>query len=302
MSNVPLKDKKIFFVVNPISGNGKAKKSFPLIEDFLKENELIYEKIITQYKDHATQIATELSARDDIEIIVVVGGDGTLYEVINGLFISKVKIPVGYIPTGTGNDYGRHMNIPTDPIEALKRIIEKDVKEIDVGHINNHYFINVASMGFDAEVANYANTSKLKKYIGKLVYVIGVIKSLWSFTPKRLGLEIDGNHYIFDNVWLIAVANNRYYGGGMLISPNSVNDDGLFEVCIIKDLSKLQLLKLFPTIFKGNHIKYYPKVIMMKGQTVKIEANEETTIQSDGEILSADTLVLNNLNKSLKVV
>lgn len=293
-------DNRLFFIVNPISGNGKAKKRFPIIEEYLLKNNINYEKVYTEYKGHATDLVKQLKDRSDIKAVVAVGGDGTLFEVINGLYPSK--IPVGYIPNGTGNDYGRQMNISADPLLALKRILEYDIKKIDIGRINQYYFVNVASMGFDAEVVKYVNESNVKALFGKFAYTIGAIKILIKFKSKKIKLIVDNVEYNFDNVWLIAVANNKYYGGGMLISPDSINNDGLFDICIIKGLTKLEFLKLFTSVFKGEHIKYYPLVEFIKGKEINIATEDDLIIQTDGEILSNINLNFENINQELYIL
>ncbi len=282
MDEVVLGSELLYFIVNPISGNGKSLKVFPELEKYLNEKHIKYEALYTKYKGHAIELVQEVVLKAHDQIIVVVGGDGTLNEVINGLQTNV--IPIGYIPTGTGNDYAREMNIPKDPLLALKRILEKNIRKIDIGKINQNYFVNVASMGFDAEIAKYANQTKLKKFLGRFVYVLGVIKTLRNFKPKGLDITIDNKIYSFNRVWLIAIANNRFYGGGMVISPNAKNNDGLFDICVIKDINGFQLLKLFPTVFSGKHVKY-PMVKIIRGKNITINTEEQLVIQTDGEII-----------------
>lgn len=298
MSNTLNKVLNILFIVNPVSGNGKSKKIFPKVEKYLKEHHIRYEVNYTKYKGHAIEIAKESRLRNDVTAIVAVGGDGTLFEIINGIY--PTEIPLGYIPTGTGNDYGRQMGISNDPIIAVKRILKLDVRNIDIGQINERLFLNVSSLGFDGQIAKYANESKLKKF-GKLVYIIGVIKALWSFKPKEIYLKIDDNIHTFKGVWLIAIANNKYYGGGMMISPNSINDDGVLDVCVIKDLSRFKLLRIFPTIFNGTHIKY-PYVTLLKGKNIMIETEDEIVVQSDGEILEEHEVNIKIIKKGLRII
>lgn len=290
----------LLFIVNPISGNGKAKKRFPIIEEYLLKNNITYEKIYTEYKGHATDIAKQVKDRNDLKAVVAVGGDGTLFEVINGLVRST--IPIGYIPNGTGNDYGRQMNISAEPLKALQRILDYNIRKIDIGRINNHYFVNVASMGFDAEVVKFANESNIKALFGQFAYTIGAVKVLIKFKPKKIKLIVDGVEYSYDDVWLISIANNKYYGGGMLISPNSINDDGLFDLCIIKGLTKLKFLRLFTSVFKGEHVKHYPMVEFIKGKKINIVTEDELIIQTDGEILTNISLSFENINQELFVL
>lgn len=299
MNSFSSQDGIIYFIVNPVSGNGKTLKIIPKIIDYLSKNQIKYEIVHTEYKNHAVEIAKQSKKNNNIKMIVAVGGDGTLHEIVNGLYPSE--IPLGYIPAGTGNDFAREMDIPRDPIQALKRVLKMQTKKIDLGKINDHYFINVTSMGFDGEVAKTANQSKLKHIFGRLVYIYGIIKVLLTFRPKEITLVVDDKVIFYKNVWLIAIANNRFYGGGMEICPKAVNDDGEFDICVIKDLSHFQFLRLFPTIFSGKHINL-PYVDTIRVKRIEVKTNEELTIQSDGEILGNISLRLKIIKQGLNVI
>jgi len=280
-------NKTIWIILNPISGRGKSLKLLPKIEEYLNEQGVRYQVVFTEYRYHAEELVKELKQRTDIKLI-------------NGLYPSE--IPLGYIPAGSGNDFAREMNIPKDPILAIKSILDENLRTIDIGKINGHYFINVASMGFDGEVARIANNSKLKNILGSLIYVYGVVRALWGFKPSSLTVTIDDQEYFYKNVWIMAVANNRYYGGGMKICPDAVNDDGKFDICIIKDLTRLRLLKLFPTIFSGKHLNYPEFVEVKKGKNILISTEKELTIQADGELLSNINLSFRNINQGITIL
>jgi len=125
---------------------------------------------------------------------------------------------------------------------------------------------------------------------------------LWGFKPSSLTVTIDDQEYFYKNVWIMAVANNRYYGGGMKICPDAVNDDGKFDICIIKDLTRLRLLKLFPTIFSGKHLNYPEFVEVKKGKNILISTEKELTIQADGELLSNINLSFRNINQGITIL
>ncbi|OEF99690.1 hypothetical protein BHF71_07930 [Vulcanibacillus modesticaldus] len=289
----------MYIIINPISGKGSSLKIIPKIKEYLDGKKIKYKEIYTQYEGHATEIAEQNKNKADIGLIIVVSGDGTLNEVINGWYPSQ--IPIGYIPSGTGNDYAREMGIPKDPILALERILKKEVKKIDIGRINDRYFINVASMGFDGEVAHFVNNSKLKRLFGKLVYVFGVLRILLSYNPKQVKLVIDDKIHKYERVWLVAVANNRFYGGGMAICPNAQNNDGQLDICIIKDITRLQLLRLFPLIFSGKHIEY-PMIEKINGKKIEVYTDDRFKIQADGEIFADMKIKFEIIKKALNVV
>ena len=271
----------IYFIVNPLSGNGKAEKYIPIIREYLVKNNLKFELQKTEGIGHAITLATQLKNKEDIRLIMVIGGDGTLNEVMNGIYPSS--IPIGYIPAGSGNDFARENKIPLDPIAALERAIKMNKKEIDLGYVNGRYFVNAAGIGFDGKVTELANQSRWKKRLGKFVYIFALLKALLTFRPHDMTITIHNKSHTYKRVWLIAVSNGRYFGGGMKISPEAKNDDGELDVCIIKELSVLQLLKFFPTIFSGRHI-YLPYVEILKGKMIQIESSRRVPIQIDGEI------------------
>ncbi len=290
----------LFFIINPVSGKGKTvKKVVHRIEQYLIEKNINYQFTYTEEKGHAKVIASQVSNRTDISVVIVVGGDGTLHEVINGLYPSSV--PIGYIPTGSGNDYAREMGIEKDPIKAVAQILKREIKKIDIAKINEEYFINVTGIGLDGLVAKLSNQSKLKLYLGKLIYVYGLIKGLFEFKAKEISLIIDGKKHQFKKVWLIAIANGRYYGGGMAICPKAKNDDGKLDICVVSNVSMLEILFIFPLVFFGKHI-YHPNVQMFSGKQVVIHSLEELDAQSDGETFSVSNLKGEILDEKLYIV
>ncbi|WP_339060761.1 diacylglycerol kinase family protein [Tepidibacillus marianensis] len=275
----------IHFIVNPVSGNGKTKRYIPLIEKLLKEKSIEYQFLMTEYKGHAVKIAYSLRREPKSHLVIAMGGDGTLNEVVNGLYPSDVRL--GYIPAGSGNDFAREMGIPSDPVQALLKIIEGPPKPIDIGKINERYFVNAAGIGFDGKVIQIANRSPFKHKFGKFIYIIAVIQALYGYQPTQLEMVVNGKKYSFKGVWLIAVSNGRYFGGGMKISPNAKNNDGLLDVCVINEMTPLQLIRYFPTIFSGKHIDL-PYVKMFRGSKIDIFSESVLPIQIDGEISNQD--------------
>lgn len=288
----------ILFVVNPIAGGGKAKELIPLIETTMDKHKKRYKIIITERPEDAIEIAKEGSKSH--EIIVAVGGDGTVNEVATGLIGNNGGV-LGIIPGGTGNDMARSLDIPMEPTEALDILCKGYKRNMNIGNVNNAYFLNIASIGFDAEVV--MNNINIKKKIRSgFSYAISVVYTLLSFKRKKVEINIDGE-IIKDNVYLLAVGNGKYYGGGMKILPMAKIDDGYLDICIVSNLSKLKLLFLFPTIFKGNHIKYKKYVKIFRGKMVRVKSEENFHLNIDGEIIPDKKEIEFTLkNKNIKVI
>lgn len=269
----------ILFIVNPVAGAGKAKKLIPLIEETMNQCNKKYKIILTTMPEEATEIAKRESKNH--EVVVAVGGDGTVNEVATGLIRNNGGV-LGVVPGGTGNDMARSLDIPMDPLEALKIVCEGYKKNMDIGMVNGSYFLNIASIGFDAEVV--MNNIKIKQKIkNEFSYVISVIYSLIRFKKKKVEIEID-DKIIKDEVYLLAVGNGKYYGGGMKIIPTAKIDDGFLDICTISNINKFKILFLFPTIFKGTHIKHTKHVNIYRGKKVKFKSEEGLLLNIDGEI------------------
>ena len=267
------------FIVNPVAGKNKAEKLIPLISKTMLEKKLDFNIMLTRAKGDGKVLA-EKAVKEGFKVIVAVGGDGTINEVVNGLYDKNCVL--GIIPAGTGNDFAKSLNITTDFVEALDSIVKGSIKEIDTGLINNNLFINVASIGLDAHIAAEAN--KIKKYFsGKNAYIIALLKGI--VTYKCIDVRIVIEDKVLDrSIMLAAFCNGAYYGGGMNIAPNADPTDGYLDICIVEKMSKLKLLRLFPTIFKGNHIAF-KEVRIYRAKDVKVYLQKDIVINTDGEII-----------------
>ncbi|WP_331254670.1 diacylglycerol kinase family protein [Sutcliffiella horikoshii] len=273
------------FIVNKASGNGRAYKIWNKIEKMLVEREIAYCVYFTQKPKHATLLVRELIRKEEVKVIVAVGGDGTVHEVINGLIGSDV--PFGIIPAGSGNDFSKGLGISSKYEKALERILNGRPKHIDIGCVNSTYFVTVAGIGFDGEVAHVANTSIYKKVfnyfrLGHITYLMSAIKVLTQYRPMDISIRIDKDLHTFKKVWLIAVANLPFYGGGLIICPKAKNNDGVFDICIVQGISKLEFLRLFPSVFKGKHIDS-PLIKTYRGKELEIHSTMPLKIHGDGE-------------------
>ncbi len=269
---------RVVFIVNPTADRGKAKGVWKTLLGCKSELFSNYEVIHTEYQGHARVIASEIS-EETCDVIVSVGGDGTIHEIVNGI-VGK-DISLGIIPAGSGNDLARTLGISKDPKEALLAITNKSASRIDLGVAGDRYFINIGGAGFDAEVVADMNNN-MRFLRGTVAYVASVIKKLLTFVPVELEITIDGR-ILNKKVYICAVANGKYYGGGMMLAPDALINDGYFDICVLEDLSKLDFLVTFPSVFKGKHIDH-PKVKIYKGKEVLIKGPEHLSIHADGEI------------------
>jgi diacylglycerol kinase (ATP) len=276
-----------YFIVNKISGNGKGLKVWKKVEKLLQEKRVNYQVRFTERPKHAVEIARELSS-EKCYAVVAVGGDGTVHDVANGLIDSN--IPLGVIPAGSGNDFARALDIPTDYKKALERILTGKQRKIDIGKIGKEYFITITGIGFDGKVAEVNNASKYKNWLnfirlGDLSYGFSFLHVLLKYRPVNIQLKVDGKNLAFFNVWLIAIANISNYGGGIRICPAACYNDGLFDICIVHSMTKWGLLRTFPKAYKGKHI-FHPGITMLKGKQVEVISELPVIVQGDGEILT----------------
>ncbi|MBP3038960.1 diacylglycerol kinase family lipid kinase [Bacillaceae bacterium Marseille-Q3522] len=275
------------FIVNKISGNGRALKIWSHLEKKLQEKQIDYCVRFTEKPKHATSLVQEIIRNEKATAIVAVGGDGTIHEVINGLV--GTEMPLGIIPAGSGNDFSRGLGIPLKYDKALERILRGKPKPIDIGFINSTYFCTVAGIGFDGEVAQKTNLSISKKLLnnmkmGKISYFINALYVLFRFKPMDITIIIDKKPYMVQKLWLIAVANLPFYGGGMVICPEAESSDGFFDICIVQGMSKLEFLRTFPLIFKGAHITS-PSIKIIRGKELEISSPSPLLIHGDGEMI-----------------
>lgn len=268
---------RILFIINPTAGKGRAKSLAPFIEEECIKNNVDYVIKYTSAPGDGTSIG-EWGAKAGFERIIAVGGDGTVNEVLNG--IAKTSSALGVIPGGSGNDFIRSINNHKEIKKIINDNIYGKIKKADIGTCNGKYFINVASSGFDAQVV--METQNVKKILsGSLAYLVALIKTIFTYRGCKISIKIDKALY-YENTLLVAVANGRYYGGGMLPAPKAKIDDGYFHICHIKHIGKLKMLALFPKFIKGEH-ENIKEVSMYKGEKVKIEAKDELPVNVDGE-------------------
>lgn len=292
------KEMKLLFIVNPTAGKGRAARVIPEIKAAMVQfGEIEYDISYSEKPGHATEISKN-AASQGYDIVFAVGGDGTVNEVINGLV--NTSSALGVIPRGSGNDFVRTLGIKGDTAKIIKDTIAGIKKQIDVGCINNRYFINIASVGFDAEVV--LATQKAKRFFlsDSAAYIAGVISTIFIRKPSRVKMII-GEKEIEDDILLLAVANGKYYGGGMMVAPDAILDDGEFEICVISSMPKIKMLFLFPQFIKGKH-KKFKEVSFYKSDKVYTESLKPIAINVDGEVFNDTNVRFDMIKKGLLVI
>ena len=280
---------KVTFIINPLAGNGKAERKWQTFKEGL---DFPYEFFLTRAAKDATAIATDVSKdKEKNHLIIAFGGDGTVHEVIEGLLYSDFSI-VGVVGAGSGNDFGRGYVAFKTPVEINEYVrSEKNHQMMDIGIIQNkhqpYYFVNNAGLGFDAFVAFKVNQSPFKKWLnqfglGKLTYTYFVIYTLLTFKRFNLSISTKSDQLEFENVWFATVSNQPYFGGGMKISPASNPSDGLLELTVVHDLSRLKLLVVFATVFFGKHTNF-KEVHQMQAPSFKLSTDTSVYRHTDGE-------------------
>ena len=267
-----------YFIVNPIAGGGAAARNFDVVKLKLEDRGIDYDYIFTDRANQSTALAEEAYKAGE-RYIVAVGGDGTINEVASALYKHKDAV-MGFCPFGTGNDFARAAGMPTDPEEAAAVIMDGKPRPVDMGMAGDKPFVNIGGLGFDVDVV--INTEKYKDRLhGMLPYLIGIAKSLFPLNKVPVRLVADGK-VIEETVLLLSVGNGSHFGGGIAVCPEADPFDGYFDVCIVKKVSLIKFLTLFPLYMKGRHLGKKP-VLYFKAKEVSIEC-EKAPMQLDGEL------------------
>ena len=269
-------EKPIVLIANPSAGGGGADKLLPDAQDALRGRAIEFELVRTTNLEHGREAALQAVADDKIP--VVMSGDGLIGMV--GGALADSGSPMGILPGGRGNDLARVLGIPRDDIAAAVDVVAQGhLRKIDVGVVNDHRFLGLASFGFDSDANRIANEARLVR--GQAVYLYAALRALAAWKPARFKLKVDGEPFEFTG-YAVAIANNRCYGGGMMIAPMAELDDGLFHVICTADVPKLDFLRGLPDVFKGTHIKR-GEVSVLSGAVVEVETDRPFAVYTDGD-------------------
>lgn len=284
---------KIALIANPRAGGKKGGKLIPRVEKRLREETIDVDLRVTEYHGHALRISRRLRL-EKYDAVVSLGGDGTNYEVLNGLLKHHENDsipPLGIIPVGRGNSFARDLGIYTagDGISAL---VGRDTTEVDVCSFTHggelYYFINLTGFGF---VTDAARTAFRFNFLGDFSYVIGVLYRTIGLAFHKMELEIDGRIISGDNCF-VEFCNSRFTGGAMMIAPGARLDDGFFDVVVAGPMSRSSLISTFPKIFRGSHGEN-PAVSFFKARKVKVRTTPSKALLPDGELFGSTPTEIN---------
>ena len=266
-------------IFNPVAGRKKAAKNLQVLLKELEKRGLEF-SIHQSHEEHdATKIARELTEKGETELIVL-GGDGTLHEVLNGI-VDPTVCKLGLIPSGTGNDFAGRLGIPEDAEKAVKIILDGESKPTDYLEVDGVRCMNVAGLGMDVDVLERCKKGKFIK--GKIKYLLSLLQSLFAFKGYKIVIKSEGREEAH-SVLLAAACNGSQFGGGIIISPKSDVSDGKLNVIVVDCIGgKIKIIKAFLELMKGRILEY-PLTTHYLCDEVSFLPEEPCSVQLDGEI------------------
>jgi YegS/Rv2252/BmrU family lipid kinase len=284
----------LLLLVNPSSAHGRALKLLPEVEAALDARRIPFRVVRTRDLDDG--VGRALLAAEAGEVPVVLSGDGMIGAV--GGALAGSETPLGIVPAGRGNDLARVLGIPEDPAAAVANLAAGHLRRIDVGEANGKRFLGIASTGFDAEANRLANETKLLR--GKLVYAYAGIRTLLGWKPARFTIQV-GEERLRVSGYSVAAANNRAYGGGMMLAPDADLADGQFDVVTVGEFGKLRCLANLPKVFKGTHVEE-DEIGVFRTSRLELSASRPFAVYADGEHLTDLPASLRILPRALSVI
>ncbi len=290
--------KTALIILNPAAGSGTAARHREQLTTFIHSkaaSHIDWNMNETISSSHTESVALQ-AADSGIDIVAAAGGDGTISQVMNGIAGSNSIL--GVVPLGTGNDFARMIQINTFD-QGLQTLLHGESRIIDIGKVGCRHFINIAGCGFDAVVGEAAN-KRFKRLRGTIAYIAAVIYALFTFRAAEFRITIDGE-LLVTKAMLCSIANAKSYGGGMLIAPDAEIDDGLLDVCILSELSKLEFIRAFPRVYKGTHVTH-PAMKIVRAKRVEISSNPIMPMFLDGELVGHTPGIFEVLPSALRVM
>lgn len=284
----------VFFIVNPAAQHGKAVATWTAVQEYMDAQGQEYEYALSVDLEDVERLARTAAAKPGT-IVAGVGGDGTLSRIAGALVDTDAVLSI--IPAGTGNDFARTMGIPFSPTAACNVLLTGVTVPVDLGMYNGVYFYNAIGAGLDAEVVAEANL-RFKRF-SSIAYLLALLKQLAVYRPRPVSIEVDGK-VVSVPVWMVTVANARFYGGGMKIAPLADPQDGLADIIIVGDVHRLKFLRLFPLVYSGRHIDH-PAVQVLRGKEIKIDSVHKLAVHADGELVGTTPVRVNMCHHAIRL-
>lgn len=285
-------------IINPASRSGKGLKLWKeIVEPALHKEGVVYRSYFSERSGDVAKLAGEITSSDtsDTVNLIVLGGDGTVNEALQGI-TDSARVILGYIPTGSSNDLARDLKIPKDPLKALERILHTGtVHPMDMGTISfpdgeiRHFAVSTG-IGFDAAVCEESLHSRIKAFcnkigLGKLTYLGIALKQLFTAKKVSCNIALDGGEPIHvDRLLFVAMMNHRFEGGGFRFCPDADANDGIMNLCTVGDVPKLLILFALPTAFFGKHYMFNG-ITPYRARKVHITTSSPLWVHTDGEVI-----------------
>ncbi len=271
-------------IANPVSGRGRARRIGERVADLLHERGVTVDLMMSGAPGDCERIAREVLARG-AQQVAACGGDGTVHEVVNGLANSDAVL--GVVPCGRGNDLARALGLSKDLKDVVNTLVHGVDRAIDLGKVGDRFFATVATFGFDTAVAQRMQNqgagflTRVLEVGGKVSYGLTVLRTLFGYRSPFVRLR--GDFGVFEGrVLLAATANAPFYGSGIKIAPDAIVDDGVLDVCIVADVSRWTVLRMFLSAYSGAHVGH-SAVRIVQTRTLQIESDDSLWIFADGE-------------------
>ena len=282
-------------IVSSRSGGGKAHHDWPAISNLLKDRHISFVEHITDHAYHAIELAKE-AVKEGFRRLLVIGGDGAIHEVLNGLYsqdeVNPSEVVLGLIPVGSGNDWSRLHDIPHEYGAASDLIASADthIRVQDVARVHTmmdgkpycRYMVNIGGLGFDSEVCHRFDLAKERGHAGDRQYLKSLLSGFISYKSLKFRVAVDGEEFYRGTAFSVALGIGRYCGGGMMQTPDAVPDDGLIDVTVVGELSKWRFISKVPSLFKGD-IYRHKEVHHTRGRQIDISAAPYSYMEVDGE-------------------
>jgi YegS/Rv2252/BmrU family lipid kinase len=278
-------------IVNPVAGANSTHRKWPYISRLLRHIGLSFDHQHTEGVGHGIELAREAVSKG-YSSLVAVGGDGTINEVANGIITAngENRASLGVVNTGTGSDFVRMLGLPRDYASGCRCLMSPQRRLIDVGIVQclkdrqmvDRAFVNAAGLGFDAEAAK-DKQQRRPLFRGTVPYILSLLRTLSGYQNKLVTIDVDGRTEE-QRVLSVVVANGRFFGGGMKVAPEADLGDNMLDVITVGDFGKLELLWVFPRIYRGTHISY-SKVRMEKASRIRVSSEEPFLVHADGEVI-----------------
>jgi YegS/Rv2252/BmrU family lipid kinase len=284
----------IRLIVNPSAGAGRAAKLLPGVEMALRSHGLSFRVDRTTSIEHARELAR--AARDAGELAVAMGGDGLAGAVAGEL--QGTDTVMGLLPGGRGNDLARKLGIGHDPVAAVAIVAAGKERRIDVAEAGGRVYVGILSAGFDSDVNEIANATRLP--LGTQVYAYGALRALWTWKPADWEVTVDGTRHAFTG-YAVAVANSGVFGGGMWLVPDASLEDGMLDVALTAHRPRRDYLRGLNKVFKGTHVND-PGFTIVRGREIAFSASRPFTAYADGDPIADLPTTVRVLPGALRVI